>query len=375
MSVRETPKSNRYLDLKEKERAYRKHMEAVANARPTIDTSTPDCPSRLRVKEKADAHYRRQLLTDYSKRERMIASAKDGKRNNQELFPDNYNPDDDDIDFDELVKKYGGDNIYQDEDKKEIPQNNNNNFEKTPHKTEKIHFGDGKVQIEEEDGDDITTNLDDILNDNIDDLTKKSKPQNKDKGTPNSKSRASSKIPVSRKSNSTAKSSPKGEDNSKKKKDDKTAKSTKKEQKQDEQNTKGLLDTSMNEKKFSSSAKKKTLQNTASSTMSFADDFEDDFENDQTTEEEKENFDEPASASESESTDTNKFEEEKNESDKFSSNDTSDSEDADKKKKSLELTENDTDELDKTEPMSNPIAKLAEDQNSDDMPELDFPDF
>ena len=374
MSVRETPKANRYLDLKEKERAYRKHMEAVANARPTIDTSTPDCPNRLRVKEKADAHYRRQVLTDYSKRERMIASAKDGKRNNQEIFPDNYYPDEDDIDFDELVKKYGGDNIYQEEDKKDIQQNNKN-FEKTPHKTEKIHFGDGKVQIEEEDAEDITANLDDILNDNIDDLTKKSKPQNKDKGTPNSKSRASSKIPVSRKSNSTAKSSPKSEDNSKKKKDDKTAKSPKKVEKQEEKNTKGLLDTSMNEKKFTSSTKKKTLQNTASSTMSFADDFEDDFENDQTTEEEKDNFDEPASASESESTDTNKFEEEKNESDKFSSNDTSDSEDTDKKKKSLELTENDTDELDKTEPMSNPIAKLAEDQNSDDMPELDFPDF
>ena len=47
----------------------------------------------------------------------------------------------------------------------------------------------------------------------------------------------------------------------------------------------------------------------------------------------------------------------------------------DVKKKVLSLTEQESSELDKTEPMSNPISKLAEDKNSDDMPELDFPDF
>lgn len=371
MSVRETPKSNRYLDLKEKERAYKKHMEAVANAKPTIDTSTPDCPNRLRVKEKADAHYRRHLLTDYSKRERMIASAKEGKRNNQDMFPDNYNPDDDEIDFDELVKKYGGD-IYQDNpEPKEPPpvkspeKSPHKTPEKSPHKTEKIHFGDGKVKIEEEDAEEITKNLDEILNDNIDDLTSKKSPS-KEKGTPSQKSRASSKIPVPRKTNSS-----KNEENSKKEKTNKS--SQKVEKKQEKIDTKsGLLGTSKDS--FSSSAKKKTLQNTASSTMSFGDDFEDDFENDQSTEEEKDNFDEPASASESES--TNKFEEEKNESDDSKSNKSSDSDDDDDtKKKSLSLDETNSSELDKTEPMSNPIAKLAEDKNSDDMPELDFPDF
>lgn len=372
MSVRETPKSNRYLDLKEKERAYKKHMEAVANAKPTIDTSTPDCPNRLRVKEKADAHYRRHLLTDYSKRERMIASAKEGKRNNQDMFPDNYNPDDDEIDFDELVKKYGGD-IYQDNpEPKEPPpvkspeKSPHKTPEKSPHKTEKIHFGDGKVKIEEEDAEEITKNLDEILNDNIDDLTSKKSPS-KEKGTPSQKSRASSKIPVPRKTNSSSKN----EENSKKEKTNKS--SQKVEKKQEKIDTKsGLLGTSKDS--FSSSAKKKTLQNTASSTMSFGDDFEDDFENDQSTEEEKDNFDEPASASESES--TNKFEEEKNESDDSKSNKSSDSDDDDDtKKKSLSLDETNSSELDKTEPMSNPIAKLAEDKNSDDMPELDFPDF
>ncbi|KAK8895521.1 hypothetical protein M9Y10_023988 [Tritrichomonas musculus] len=378
MSVRETPKSNRYLDLKEKERAYRKHMEAVANARPTIDTSTPDCPNRLRVKEKADAHYRRHLLTDYSKRERMIASAKSGKRPNQEIFPDDYNPDDDDdIDFDELVKKYGGDG------KKESDANAiiiNNQPEKTTHKTEKIHFGydkDHEVQIEEEDADDVAKSLDEILNDRVDDLTKKNKNQNKPKNQ-----KAASKIPISKKTPTSSKStrSSKDEDNSSKKKiankDNKTPKKEDMPKEPITDSKEGLLNSSLDEKKLSSSVKKNTMGNTASSAMSFGDDFEDDFENDQ-TDEGKDNFDE----TESESTE-NKFEEEKSESNHSDNDESNSDSDSEERKKVPALAERDSDEenLDKTDPMTNPLAKLAEDKNSDDknsddIPDLDFPDF
>lgn len=76
MSVREKPVSNRILALKEQERAYKKHLAAVANAKPTIDTSPIDVPNRLKVKEVHDEHYREMVLHEYSERERMIAEAR-----------------------------------------------------------------------------------------------------------------------------------------------------------------------------------------------------------------------------------------------------------------------------------------------------------
>jgi hypothetical protein len=56
MSVREAPVANRVCDAKDKDRAYKKHIEAVASAKTTIDTSSPEMTRRTRVK--AEAHSR-----------------------------------------------------------------------------------------------------------------------------------------------------------------------------------------------------------------------------------------------------------------------------------------------------------------------------
>jgi hypothetical protein len=42
MSVREAPVQNRICDIQDKDRAYKKHLDAVANAKTVIDTSAPD---------------------------------------------------------------------------------------------------------------------------------------------------------------------------------------------------------------------------------------------------------------------------------------------------------------------------------------------
>jgi hypothetical protein len=42
MSVREPPVQNRICDIQDKDRAYKKHLDAVANAKSVIDTSSPD---------------------------------------------------------------------------------------------------------------------------------------------------------------------------------------------------------------------------------------------------------------------------------------------------------------------------------------------
>jgi hypothetical protein len=42
MSVREAPVQNRICDIQDKDRAYKKHLDAVAHAKSVVDTSAPD---------------------------------------------------------------------------------------------------------------------------------------------------------------------------------------------------------------------------------------------------------------------------------------------------------------------------------------------
>lgn len=95
MSVKETPTANRFLAMKEKERAYQKHLQAVASAKATIDTSAPDVPNRLKVKSQMDAQYRKAVLKDYATRDRMVKQMK-GE------IPEF----DDDFDEEEFMKKF-----------------------------------------------------------------------------------------------------------------------------------------------------------------------------------------------------------------------------------------------------------------------------
>lgn len=73
MSVKDLPVANRYLDVKEKERAYKKHLRAIACAKPTIDTSAPPPPNRMRVKSQMDNCYRQSVLRELATRDKMIA--------------------------------------------------------------------------------------------------------------------------------------------------------------------------------------------------------------------------------------------------------------------------------------------------------------
>jgi hypothetical protein len=50
MSVRENPVANRICDMKDKGRAYQKHLDALASAKTTIDTSSPELSRRARAK-------------------------------------------------------------------------------------------------------------------------------------------------------------------------------------------------------------------------------------------------------------------------------------------------------------------------------------
>lgn len=75
MSVKEKPAANRYLEQKEQEKAYKKHMTAVANARPTINTTQPELPGRLRELNKKNQAYRKATLKTYEKRDKMMGMA------------------------------------------------------------------------------------------------------------------------------------------------------------------------------------------------------------------------------------------------------------------------------------------------------------
>lgn len=79
MSVREKPVASRYLDLKEKERSYMKHVGAVSRARATINTTQPDTPRRLQVAAVSNARYRQNLKRDYSTNARKISEIDQGR--------------------------------------------------------------------------------------------------------------------------------------------------------------------------------------------------------------------------------------------------------------------------------------------------------
>ena len=120
MSVREAPTVNRICDLKDKDRAYKKHLEALAHAKATIDTSAPDVPNRLKVKSRSDARYRQAVVSEQATRKKMLARATKG-----EHF------DDEDFNEDEVIKKFSEDadrfdtfeeRVAEDEVKREVRQ-------------------------------------------------------------------------------------------------------------------------------------------------------------------------------------------------------------------------------------------------------------
>ena len=164
MSVRETPVANRICDLKDKERAYRKHVEAVANAKATIDTSSPALPNRLRAKGVHDMHYRRQIMTDYSRRDKMVNEMSGGMEPTYEGDYPNGEviEDEDDIDIDALMKRYqeGNDILLGggagNNKQNNIYKNDQDLEQKQKVKTENIKFGytnDPEINYEDdEDG-------------------------------------------------------------------------------------------------------------------------------------------------------------------------------------------------------------------------------
>lgn len=79
MSVREKPVASRYLDLKDKERSYMKHVGAVRRARSTINTTQPDTPRRLQVAAVNNARYRRNLKRDHDVNARKITEIDQGR--------------------------------------------------------------------------------------------------------------------------------------------------------------------------------------------------------------------------------------------------------------------------------------------------------
>ena len=98
MSVREAPTVNRICDLKDKDRAYRKHLDALAHAKPTIDTSAPEVPNRLKAKSRADARYRQAVVSEQAARKKMLAKATKGEAPAESEFNE-----------DEVLKKFSED--------------------------------------------------------------------------------------------------------------------------------------------------------------------------------------------------------------------------------------------------------------------------
>jgi len=76
MSIRELPVSNRYLDLKEKEKAYQKHLKALVSSKATIDMSRPETPGRINYAKQCTQKYRKEMKAMLSKREEIIKQEK-----------------------------------------------------------------------------------------------------------------------------------------------------------------------------------------------------------------------------------------------------------------------------------------------------------
>ena len=80
MSVREKPIANRYLAQIEQEEAYKKHTQALANARPTVNTSKPVSSSRIRMMKVRNAENRKRIIQQNEVKERMLSKAQKGKK-------------------------------------------------------------------------------------------------------------------------------------------------------------------------------------------------------------------------------------------------------------------------------------------------------
>ena len=74
MSVREKPVSNRFLELLDRERSYRRHVKKVANTKATINTTQPETPRRFMVAERNNTRYRNGMRRTFVEHDRMVAT-------------------------------------------------------------------------------------------------------------------------------------------------------------------------------------------------------------------------------------------------------------------------------------------------------------
>ena len=74
MSVREKPVSNRFLELLDRERCYRRHVKKVANTKATINTTQPETPRRFMVAERNNTRYRNGMRRTFVEHDRMVAT-------------------------------------------------------------------------------------------------------------------------------------------------------------------------------------------------------------------------------------------------------------------------------------------------------------
>ncbi|EAY22856.1 hypothetical protein TVAG_076030 [Trichomonas vaginalis G3] len=107
MSVREKPAANRYLLMKEQEDAYSKHMKALADARPTINTTQPPLSGRLRELQKKNAENRRRMIQGMEKKEKMLDRTQNKTRTPKkfEIRPQTARPKQDIYDDIDLFKQ------------------------------------------------------------------------------------------------------------------------------------------------------------------------------------------------------------------------------------------------------------------------------
>lgn len=74
MSVRDPPIQNRYLDLKEKEMMYMKHMHALTHMHPLINIKPPEICGRVKVIDKKSAQFRKAYMRNVKIRDQLIRS-------------------------------------------------------------------------------------------------------------------------------------------------------------------------------------------------------------------------------------------------------------------------------------------------------------
>lgn len=107
MSVREKPAANRYLQMREQEDAYNKHMKALADARPTINTTQPPLSGRLRELQKKNEQNRRMMIAGMERKEKLLDRTKNKSKTPRkfELKPQTARPRQDIYDDIDLFKQ------------------------------------------------------------------------------------------------------------------------------------------------------------------------------------------------------------------------------------------------------------------------------